>query len=87
MAYYNFQGKKIKVTKAEKDFMEKVGVGGKNTSVFHDYKYISPMSGKEITDRNQRKEEMKKFKVREVAPEEYNNKLKDLGFYDRRHPE
>lgn len=49
--------------------------------------YVSPMSGKEITDYAQRKAEMKKYNVREVAPEEYNNKIKDLGFYDRRHPE
>lgn len=46
--------------------------------------YISPMSGKEITDYAQRREEMKKYNVREVPPEEYGNKLKDLGFDERR---
>lgn len=49
--------------------------------------YVSPMSGKTVTCRNQRKEEMKKYNVREVAPEEYNKVLKDRGFYDRKHPE
>lgn len=44
--------------------------------------YKSPLSGKEITSRSERREEMKRFNVREIEPSEgphrdgsrYNNK-------------
>lgn len=52
-----------------------------------EFNYISPMSGKEISCHGKRREEMKKYGVREVAPDEYNKVLKDQGFYDRKHPE
>ena len=39
--------------------------------VVRDVSYKSPLSGKEITSRSQRREEMKTFGVREVAPDEF----------------
>ncbi len=65
-------------------------VRGQDNEAGFNYKkpisYLSPMSGKEVTCYSQRREEMKKYNVREVPPEEYDNKLKDSGFYDRRQP-
>lgn len=45
--------------------------------------YISPMSGKLITSKLERKEEMKKYGVREVDPSEYRSMLRDRGFDER----
>lgn len=39
--------------------------------VVKDVTYKSPLSGKEVTSRSQRREEMKIYNVREVSPEEY----------------
>ena len=39
--------------------------------LMRDVTYKSPLSGKEITSRSQRREEMKAHGVREVAPDEY----------------
>lgn len=80
---YRLNGKKV----TKKEFMKgAIGFKAGAPYVSKPFSYISPMSGKEITDQGQRREEMKKYNVREVPPEEYNNKLKDQGFYDRRHP-
>ncbi len=40
-------------------------------AVVSDVTYKSPLSGKEVTSRSQRREEMKVYNVREVAPDEY----------------
>lgn len=40
-------------------------------AVLSDIEYKSPLSMTQITSRSQRREEMKRFNVREVAPEEY----------------
>ncbi len=42
--------------------------------------YISPMSGKLVTSKRERLEEMKRYNVREVDPSEYKKVLKDRGF-------
>ena len=39
--------------------------------VVKDVVYKSPLSGKEVTSRSQRREEMKQYGVREVDPSEY----------------
>jgi hypothetical protein len=40
-------------------------------AVLSDVTYKSPLSGKEVTSRSQRREEMKIHGVREMAPDEY----------------
>ena len=40
-------------------------------AVVSDVTYKSPLSGKEVTSRSQRREEMKVYGVREVDPSEY----------------
>ena len=40
-------------------------------AMISDVTYKSPLSGKEITSRSQRREEMKQYGVREVDPSEY----------------
>lgn len=42
-----------------------------NPMVIKDVTYKSPLSGKEITSRSQRREEMKRHNVREVDPGEF----------------
>lgn len=74
----------VQVTKEEWDASKKVGIDFSNP--FYAAKpmsYISPMSGKEITCPKQRKEEMKKYGVREVDPSEYRSMLRDRGFDER----
>lgn len=83
MGIYRVNGKVV----SKKEFLEgccglDFTAGG--PSIGKPFAYISPMSGKEITDRAQRREEMKKYNVREVPPEEYGNMLKDRGFDERR---
>lgn len=64
---------------------EKINEGGVDAPyVSKPMSYISPMSGKEVTCPKQRKEEMKKYGVREVDPSEYREMLKDRGFDERR---
>lgn len=40
-------------------------------AMISDVTYMSPLSGREVTSRSQRREEMKQYGVREVDPSEY----------------
>lgn len=53
--------------------------------VVRDVSYKSPLSGKEITSRSQRREEMKIHGVREVDPSE--RKAKDIFYHNKKYAE
>lgn len=53
--------------------------------VVRDVSYKSPLSGKEITSRAQRREEMKVYQVREVDPSE--RKAKDIYYHNKKYAE
>jgi len=53
--------------------------------VVRDVSYKSPLSGKEITSRSQRREEMKVHQVREVDPSE--RKGKDIYYHNKKYAE
>ena len=53
--------------------------------VVRDVSYKSPLSGKEITSRAQRREEMKVYQVREVDPSE--RKAKDIFYHNKKYAE
>ncbi len=53
--------------------------------IVRDISYKSPLSGKEITSRSQRREEMKVHQVREVDPSE--RKGKDIYYHNKKYAE
>lgn len=70
---YRINGRRV----SKKEFMKDAkgfdySTRGKISVIYSQKEYISPLTGKLITSKVERREEMKKFKVREVDPSEYN---------------